>query len=145
MNVKPSFSRAQVSSLIASGVDLGFYTLWYELWSRSSFNVSFLITHAATTGTAFGALLGAVVNFLLNRHWSFRVAHMRFSHQALKYFIVSAISLFLNVAIVYLLHERIQLFFLWARIVSGVSIGVLFNYPLHKYFVFTGQFKETSA
>ncbi len=139
------FSKAQVSSLIASGVDLGFYTIWFELWTRGVFDVPFLVIHAATIGTGFGAFMGAVVNFLMNRHWSFQVAHVRFTHQALKYILVSSVSLILNVILVYLLHERMQWFFIWARIFSGVSVGILFNYPLHRYFVFTGQLKETQA
>lgn len=120
-----SFSRAQVASLVATGVDFGLLVLLVEragLWYVA----------AAT----IGAFCGAVANFLLNRHWSFEAATLRWESQALRYGLVSGGSLLLNVAGVYGLTEVAGSPYAVSKLVTAVVVGWLFNYPLHRAFVF---------
>lgn len=120
-----SFGRAQASSLIATGVDyfgmvclVEFAHVWY------------------VAATAIGALGGAVSNFLLGRYWSFQATHGKTRQQALRYAVVSSGSLLLNSAGVYLITEFLSLPYPISRIITGLLVGVFFNFPLHRRFVF---------
>lgn len=120
-----SFGRAQISSLIATLVDLGtlfasveLFGLWY------------------VAGTALGAFLGAVTNFLLGRHWSFEAAEKPVPGQALRYALVSGGSLLLNSAGVFAFTEGFGLKYGYSKAVVAILVGVLFNFPLHRRYVF---------
>jgi putative flippase GtrA len=86
-------------------------------------------------GTGLGAAVGAVTNFMINRHWSFRASEAALHAQAVRYALVSAISLGLNV----LGTEgalRLGVSYGFSRIVVSLLVGFCFNFPLHRYFVF---------
>lgn len=120
-----AFSRAQAASFGASAVDYSLTAglvelagVWYVL------------------ATAVGAFSGAVTNFLINRHWSFQVAHLEMNWQVRKYFIVSAGSLGLNTLLVYLLTDGLGFKYMISKIVASLSVGIFYNFPLHRWFVF---------
>src|SRR3954453_12485073 len=79
------FTRSQISSAVATGVDFGLLFLLVEY-----FHVWYVLA------TALGALAGAITNFVVNRHWSFEAADAAWHPQAFRYVIVSAGSLALN-------------------------------------------------
>lgn len=120
-----TFSRAQIAALIATVVDFGSLTLWVEVFHEFY-----------AYGVAIGALMGAIANFLLNRYWSFQAGADPMVRQAGKYILVSAGSLVLNTIGVYLLTERMGLFYLYSKIAIAVFVGVFYNYPLHHFFVY---------
>jgi putative flippase GtrA len=132
-----------MTAFMAGLIDFLVMTLWTEAWLNSSAIHGFFHLHAATTGTALGAMVGAVTNFLLNRHWAFRAKHLPLQGQALRYGIVSGLSLGLNVTGVYFLSEKAHWFYLAARFFTAVMVAVFFNYPLHRYFVFRVNIKES--
>lgn len=120
-----SFSKSQVAAFTATAVDflclvvlVEFFSVWYA------------------TATAIGAFIGAITNFLLGRHWSFSATEDLWHSQALRYGIVAIGSLVLNTLSVYALTEMLELQYLISKIIAALIIGVAFNYPLHRYYVF---------
>ncbi len=120
-----SFTRAQVSSIAATVVDFTALVTLVEV-----FGVWYV------AATAMGAFIGAVTNFLLGRQWSFHAVHGTARWQAVRYAIVSSSSLVLNSMGVYVLTDRVGLPYGASKAVTAVLIGVFFNFPLHRHFVF---------
>jgi hypothetical protein len=58
------------------------------------------------------------------------------SGQALRYAAVSAGSLTLNSAGVYLLTEDFGIYYALSKLITAILVGLLFNFPLHRRFVF---------
>lgn len=120
-----TFSRSQVSSLLATAADYGllfFCTEVLHIWYVAS--------------TALGALIGAVTNFLLNRYWSFHATQSKMGDQAQRYVSVSAASLMLNTAGVYLMTEYFHVYYAISVILVSLSIGFFINYPLFRWYVY---------
>ena len=86
--------------------------------------------------TAFGALCGAILSFTLGRHWIFNAADGHAGAQVVRYAIVSAASLGLNVLGEHVLYASLGIQYVLARVMVAGAVGVLWNYPLHRYFVF---------
>jgi putative flippase GtrA len=120
-----SLRRSQIASLTATVVDfvcLIFLVEMAHVWY--------------VVATAIAAFLGALVNFMLGRHWSFTANHQAFRGQAFRYAVVSALSLVLNSLGVYLLTEYLDLHYAMSKLITAVLVGLLFNFPLHRGFVF---------
>jgi putative flippase GtrA len=120
-----SFTRSQFASLAATGVDFGTLVAcveWLRVWYVAA--------------TAIGACLGAVTNFLLGRHWTFEARHGQVHHQAWKYALVSGGSLLLNSAGVYAFTDGLGLKYMVSKLITAFLVGVLYNFPLHRGFVF---------
>jgi putative flippase GtrA len=120
-----SLRRSQIASLASTLVD--FTTLVFLVEIAHVWYVA---------ATATGAFTGAIVNFILGRHWSFKAKDDGIQGQAVRYAAVSAISLVLNSLGVYLLTEYGGIHYAVSRAISAVLVGVLFNFPLHRRFVF---------
>jgi putative flippase GtrA len=86
--------------------------------------------------TGLGALLGAVTNFALNRFWSFEVSHLHWGPQVRRYAVVSAGSLGLNMLGVYGFTEGFGLKYGLSKVITAFLVGLLFNFPLHRGYVF---------
>lgn len=99
-------------------------------------------------GTIVGASAGAVTNFLLGRYWIFdpRDALARKArHQAQRYAFVSAASLCLNALGVRLLAEIVGVQYVLARTIVAACVSLLWNFPMHRHFVFSSQARASSA
>jgi phosphatidylglycerophosphate synthase/putative flippase GtrA len=120
-----SLRRSQLASLTATLVDFGTLIILVEI-GRIGY----------VAATAIGAFLGALVNFLLGRHWSFAANHESLRGQAIRYALVSAISLILNSLGVYLLTDYAGLHYTASKVITSVSVSLLFNFPLQRLFVF---------
>jgi putative flippase GtrA len=88
--------------------------------------------------TAVGAAAGGVTNFLLGRTWIFRAEHTPAGGQAVRYFFVSGASLGWNALGEYVLHDRLGLQYVLARAIVAVAVSLLWNFPMHRSFVFAG-------
>jgi putative flippase GtrA len=89
------------------------------------------------TGTVAGAALGAGFNFTLGRRWIFRTGDpARMRSQVLRYGIVSVASLLLNALGEFVVHDRLRVQYVAARLVVAVLVSVAWNYPLHRAWVF---------
>jgi len=126
-----SFTRSQISSIVATAVDFCTLVLGVELlgiWY--------------VTATAIGALAGAVTNFTLGRHWSFVATDGRLSWQALRYTAVSGASLILNSGGGWFFTDLAGFKYTTSKILTAALVGIFFNFPLHRYFVFKGSIKH---
>jgi putative flippase GtrA len=85
--------------------------------------------------TATGALAGALTSFLLGRSWVFRAEASASTGQAIRYALVAMASLALNSGGEHVLVQA-GLGYVKARVIVAVAVSNLWNYPLHKFFVF---------
>ena len=120
------FVKSQFSAALATAIDflvtiilVEFFNVWY------------------VSGVAIGALCGAISNFLLGRHWSYGASNRNWQHQLTRYSLVSGGSLILNTTGVYLLTDGLEIQYLVSKILIAILITISFNYPLHRYFVFS--------
>jgi putative flippase GtrA len=118
--------RTQATALLATLVDFG--TLFFLTEVAGLYYVA-----SATCG----ALLGAVTNYVTNRLWAFDHGHHSgVAPQAFRYAVVSAASLALNVGGVFLFTEVAGLRYGYSKAITSLAVALLWNYPLHRYFVF---------
>jgi putative flippase GtrA len=122
--------RHQAASLIATAVDFGVMTLSVELLGLP-----------AVPATVVGALSGAVTNFQLGRHWVYAAGDDHPAPQAARYALVSGASAGWNALGEYGLHDRLGLHYLLARAIVAVAVSLLWNFPMHRYFVFRSTSK----
>jgi putative flippase GtrA len=128
------FVRANLSSTIASGLD---YVLVTALVLA---RVHYLV--AATVG----ALAGAITDFSLKRHWAFQRAGIgSVHHEGVRYLMVSGTSLGLNLMLAYALVDGLGLPSVPGVIAASIAIGFVWNYPLHRYYVFRARPTHVSA
>jgi len=120
-----SLRRSQVAAISATIVDFCSLIFLVEIGH---------VWYVAAT--AIGAFLGALVNFLLGRHWSFAAKDDAIHGQVLRYTAVSIGSLVLNSLGVYLLTEDFGIHYALSKLITAISVGLLFNFPLHRRFVF---------
>jgi putative flippase GtrA len=122
----PTLARHQLSSAVATAVDFG--------------TMALLVEKAGVLpgmATLVAASVGAVVNFTLNRRHTFEGARSGgMTGQALRYWLVSSASALFNAAGV---HVGVRLLggpYLLVRAAVAVSVGLGWNYPMHRLFVF---------
>ncbi len=127
-----TLTRAQVASAVASVVD--FTVLIFSVEGVGIWYVA---------ATAIGAASGAITNFLLNRNWSFRARSEGMRTQALRYALVSLGSLILNSAGVYLVTDLGGAPYVISKAIVSFLVGLLFNFPLHRRFVFRSTASRT--
>jgi putative flippase GtrA len=116
--------RHHTGSLVATSVDFVVMVASVEILGLDP-----------VVGTAAGALCGALTSFLLGRNWVFHRADSRAAGQVLRYAMVAGASLALNALGEYLL-VRAGLGYVRARVIVAVVVSNLWNYPMHKFFVF---------
>jgi putative flippase GtrA len=120
------FIRANLSSGAASGIEWVLVTGLVHL-------VGLYYLYAA----AAGAVTGAVTDFVLKRHWAFdRERKGAVEHEAARYIFVSAVSLALNLPCAYALVDGLRLPRVPGIILASLVVGFVWNYPLHRYYVF---------
>ena len=86
---------------------------------------------------AAGAVTGAVTDFGLKRHWAFmRETKGALHAEGARYLVASACSLVLNLAVAYLFVDRLGVPAVPGVIAASLVVGVLWNYPLHRWYVF---------
>lgn len=117
-------SQHQLSSLAATGVDYCIMILCVSVFGLSP-----------VIGTIVGALCGAVTSFTLGRRWVFDAQKGDIRGQALRYAAVSALSLCGNAGGEWLL-VRLGLQYIVARVVASTVVGIAWNFPMHRHFVF---------
>mgnify|MGYP003951118347 CR=1 FL=1 len=120
-----SFKRSQVASVLATAVDFLTLVVLVEV-----IGVWYVFS------TAAGAFLGAVTHFTLGRHWSFKATDKGVQGQMLRYGVVALGSLLLNTYGVYLLTDFIGFQYMVSKVITALSVGCFFNFPLHRHVVF---------
>lgn len=117
-------SQHQLSSLCATGVDYCIMIACVSLFGLSP-----------VVGTVLGALCGGVTSFTLGRRWVFDARAGDVRAQALRYSLVSLLSLVGNAAGEWLL-VRAGVQYVLARVVASTTVGLVWNFPMHRHFVF---------
>lgn len=111
-------------------VDLGFYNL---LALYFGYNIYLSRT--------FSFIFAAINNYIWNRVWTFRSQSKKITQEFIKFFIVSAIGLLLNLAIMKLLQpfsEKLQTDFLQKNVPVLIAIVIVFiwNFIINKIWTF---------
>jgi putative flippase GtrA len=123
-------SQHQLSSLVATGVDYAIMIVCVSVFGLSP-----------VVGTVIGALCGAVTSFTLGRRWVFDARKGNLRGQALRYAMVSAVSLCCNAGGEWLL-VRLRVQYVLARMVASTVVGIGWNFPMHRHFVFRADRRE---
>ena len=126
-------SQHQLASLVATGVDYVIMIACVSLFGLSP-----------VVGTVIGALGGAVTSFTLGRRWVFDARRGDLRGQALRYAMVSAVSLCCNAGGEWLL-VRVGLQYVVARLVTSIVVGIGWNFPMHRHFVFRAGGSSSAA
>jgi putative flippase GtrA len=120
-----TFTKAQVASLVASGVD---------------FSVAWLMVDVLQAphipGGVTGTICGGVTHFLISRNWAFSAQEKKWTGQLSRYIPVWIGNLVLNALGLWLLNIVVGWPFWPAKLVTSIGIAVFYNYVLQKRFVF---------
>ena len=118
------FAAAQGSAAVASAVDVVV--------------MEGLILFGIAYGWAIlaGHLAGGLSDFATKRHLVFRTRHQRARPQALRYLTAWAASLLLNLGLARLLVGQLGLGAGLGALAAAVLVGVAWNYPVHRLYVF---------
>jgi putative flippase GtrA len=127
-------ARHQTGAVVASAVDFLMMIAWVELALGSS-----------VSGAGVGAACGAFTSFMLGRRWIFRAGHRSAVRQAIRYALVAAGSLGLNSLGQYMALRLIGLPYVMCRVIVAAMVGVCWNFPLHRRFVFAGGQRDDAA
>ena len=128
-----TFGRSQITAMAATAAD---YSTMVALVELAGFDYRVAV--------AAGALAGAVLNFCANRAWAFGSEAPTIASM-IRYALVSGGSLGLNVACVWLVTEGTGVPYYLTKIAVAVVIGLGWNYPLHKYWVFPAARHSAAA
>ena len=121
-----SLLRYNVSAGTATGTD--FLTL---LFCKEVLGVYYVLA------TFIGACFGATVAFFLGRNWTFFNKEGHISSQSIKFLVVVGGSILLNTFGEYFFTDIVQIgHYMFARVVTAVTVGITYNFPMQRYFVF---------
>lgn len=99
-----------------------------------------LVGLRAVPATAISATAGAITSFTFGRHFTYRgAADLAARHQLWRFVLVSGSSLALNTLGEFLLHDVAGLQYIVARVITSLVVSGGWNYPMSKYFVFSGR------
>ncbi|HMH23863.1 MAG TPA: GtrA family protein [Puia sp.] len=128
-----TFTKAQIASLLATGVDFLVTLLLVRILKFTSVMQTADIWYLSS---AVGNVSGGITNFLLGRFWVFQAREGKWHFQAGKYILVWVGNLLLNVSVLFLLTHYTGMNYLLAKIVVSIGVAVFYNYVLQKRFVF---------
>ncbi len=119
------FIRSQLATGAATLVE------WACVWVLTTSGIYYVLAAIS------GAVLGAMLDFSIKKWWVFGTARQFATAEALRYTIVSGLSALLFGGAVFvlvdILHQRMPV----AVVVGSALVGILWNYPLHRHFVFS--------
>ena len=124
-----SFSRYTVSATSATATDFTTLLIGKEIFGLDP-----------VTATFIGACLGAAVAFILGRNWTFFNKEGKVSKQGFRFLLVVGGSILLNTFGEYVFTEIWVLpHYMIARVITAISVGVMYNFPMQRYFVFNDK------
>jgi putative flippase GtrA len=118
--------RHFLSAIAATTVDYGTMVALVELGGLDP-----------VPATALGALVGALTNFALGRVFTYRVTAHPVTTQAWRYALVAAVSLGWNTLGEHVLNHVLGLQYVLARVITSLIVSAGWNYPMHRFFVFS--------
>jgi putative flippase GtrA len=129
-----TFTKAQLTSLLATGVDFLVTFLLLRLAGLPPAAASGRVTFYGATGT----LCGGFTHFMISRNWVFNAQEKKWTAQLNRYMLVWIGNLALNASGLYLLNRFAGLDPMPAKIITATAVAVFYNYTLQKKFVFKG-------
>jgi len=141
-----TFFRAQLTSQLSSYTDF-FVTILLA-------NLLAFVFHkpdnSYVIATFIGQVCGGVVNCVVNYRWTFKASAVKKRYVAIRYLPVWVISLFLNTSGTFLLTELLKKIpwimafstplrknlFIISKIVVSIIVGFVWNFNMHRLFVF---------
>ena len=131
-----TFTKAQLASLIATGVDFLVFSVLLK-WAgvppvATTVAASARVTFYGVTGT----LCGGFTYFMIGRNWVFNAQDIKWMAQVNRYVPVWIGNLVLNASGLYLLTRYTGIQPMWAKVITATLVAVFYNYPLQKRFVF---------
>lgn len=126
-----TFTKAQLASLVATGVDFLVTFLLLRWAGLPSASASGRVTVYGVTGT----FCGGITHFLISRHWVFQAREGKWTGQMNRYVLVWIGNLALNAAGIYLL-SRAGFAPMLAKVTTATTVAIVYNYTLQKRFVF---------
>ena len=126
-----TFTKAQLASLVATGVDFLVTFLLLRWAGLPSAAASGRVTICGITGT----ICGGITHFMISRHWVFNARDGKWTGQMNRYLMVWIGNLALNASGLYVL-SRAGLAPMLAKVITATTVAVLYNYTLQKRFVF---------
>ncbi|MBR1410644.1 MAG: GtrA family protein [Prevotella sp.] len=120
-----TFCKAQLTAQAASLVDFVM-----SLFLAEVCNLWYVIA------TFLGALSGGITNCITNYKWVFENDGLKKRNVAYKYFMVWTGSILLNTGGTYLITEVSGQYFIFAKLIVSVIVGLLWNYQLQRLFVY---------
>ncbi len=120
-----TFGKAQLASVVATGVDFGaticvgsFLQGWYVATS------------------VLGTVCGGMMHFYLGRNWVFGAQALRTGPQAARYGATWVGNLLLNAAGVYVMTHFLAVNYLAGKTIVSLLLGCSYNYFMQAHFVF---------
>jgi putative flippase GtrA len=129
-----TFTKAQLTSLLATGVDFLVTFLLLRWAGLPSAAASGRVTFYGATGT----LCGGFTHFMISRNWVFNAQEKKWTAQLNRYILVWIGNLALNASGLYLLNRFAGLDPMPAKIITATTVAVFYNFTLQKKFVFKG-------
>lgn len=81
-------------------------------------------------------VLACCVGFSLQKFWTFRERSIEGMHaQAIGFFVISGINFFVNIALLYVLVEKIHIWYIFAQVIVSACIAVS-SFFLYRHIVF---------
>ena len=127
-----TFTKAQLASLIATGVDFLVTFLLLRWAGIPPVAASARVTFYGVTGT----LCGGLTHFMISRNWVFNAQETKWTAQVNRYVLVWIGNLALNASGLYLLTRYTGIQPMLAKVITATSVAVFYNYILQKRFVF---------
>ena len=122
------FVRANLSAGIATWVE------WLLVTVLVAIKLHYLVA------LAIGATIGAATDFTIKRNWAFiRNKTGMIQKEAIRYVIAAAASLGLNLVLAYALVDGLGMMKIPGVITASIVVGILWNYPVHRFFVFRAR------
>jgi putative flippase GtrA len=121
--------------------------VWHFVASQASASVASAVDVVVMEGLIFlgapygwaifaGHVAGGVSDFSAKRHLIFGTGGQRLLSQAARYLVAWVTSLLLNLGLARVLVEGLHLSSAVGVLVAAVAIGLAWNYPMHRLYVF---------
>jgi putative flippase GtrA len=119
------FLKAQLSTGAATLAE------WACVWALTATGVWYVV---AAVG---GAIIGALLDFSIKKWWVFDATRRSAASEGVRYALVSGASALLFGGAVYALVDGLHLRMPVAVVAGSMFVGIFWNYPLHRFFVFS--------
>jgi putative flippase GtrA len=98
-------------------------------WLTEFFGIWYMVS------ASIGFTVAVVHNFILNKYWTFKNRAPEIPRQFVSFFVISVVSLGINLSVLYILTEYIGIWYMAAQIVA-ILVALSNNYLGNKRFTF---------